>query len=335
MADYPSSITNLADTKVDGTTTAGDHAAHHDAIVDEIKAIETELGTLPKGSFTDVKTRLAASIINVPGSAQTITPTADVVALRVKQGNNTYPSDLTEWLDSTGAVKAYVDKSGNFSAQSFLVNGTAIASTNLSDSGVLQRKGKIASNIAQSSESMAVGWDIVAGVTPGRTSATPQNTLQVSADNTDWNLTIHLGAAHIQGTDDVAQGMYGIVQNTAYTLALGTHAPATNPRIDAIVVQYNDSNYTGRSPADTFSFQQVVGTPTSGATLVNLLGAPAVPASSLLLAYLLVNTTDTGAQNANVSDQRILSGPAVWGEDNHKYRIGVDSGGNLFLGQVS
>lgn len=333
---------NLIDNATDNTLTATTHASAHNNIADAIIAVETVLGTNPNGSYADVKTWLSAAIVNNPGSVQTITPTADAVALRIKQGNSLYTSDLQEWLDSTSAVKAYMDKAGNFSAQSFLVAGTALASTHLSDSGKLQRKGKVSSNVASSSESMAVGWDICQGVTPGRVSgATPQNTLQVTAPGGTWVLNIAKGCAHIQGTDDDAQGMYGIVQDAATTLTLGTHAPVTNPRVDAIVVQYNDSYYTGRSPADTFSFVQAVGTETVGANLTNLTGAPgksggpALPASCLVLAYILVLTTDTGVQSGNVLDARILSGPTVWGEDNHKYRISVDANGNLFLGQVS
>jgi len=34
------------------------HAAQHDNINDAVLAIETELGTLPKGSYTNVKARL-------------------------------------------------------------------------------------------------------------------------------------------------------------------------------------------------------------------------------------------------------------------------------------
>jgi hypothetical protein len=36
------------------------HAAQHDNINDAVLAIETELGTLPKGSFATVKARLIA-----------------------------------------------------------------------------------------------------------------------------------------------------------------------------------------------------------------------------------------------------------------------------------
>jgi hypothetical protein len=335
---YPGALdttTQLKDDAVDATTMATTHANAHNNVSDAIIAVETALGINPKGSYSDVKAWLTDSVVKTPGSGQTITPSADVVAFAVRQGASGFNSNLTEWRNSAGSTTAYVDKAGNFSAQSISIAGTLLASTNLSDSGKLQRKGKVSSNIASSTESMAVGWDIVPGVTPGRVSgATPQTALQVTANNT-WNLSIAKGCAHIQGTDDVAQGIYGIVQNATATLALTTQAPATNPRVDAIVVTYNDSYYTANSPADAFVFQQIVGTPTSGANLTNLSGAPGTPADSLLLAYILVLTTDVGVQAGNVLDKRILSGPAVWGEDNHKYRIAVDSGGNLYLGQVS
>lgn len=324
---------NLIDNATDLTPTATTHAQAHNNLADAVIAVETALGINPKGSYADVAHYLLNTVVKTPGSIQTISPSADAVAFAIKQGNNTYTSDLQQWQSSTGSVLAFVDKSGNFSAQALKVNGTALASTHLSDSNALQRQAKLASNVGFSNESQVVGFDIIQGVTPGRTSATPQNALQVSASNT-WNLTIHNGAANVQGTDDIAQGMYGVTQNVAATLSLSTQAPAVNPRVDAIVLQVNDAEYTGRTPANNFAFVQVVGTPTSGANLTNLNGAPAVPASSLLLAYILVLTTDTGVQAANVSDQRILTGPAIWGEDNHRYRLGVDATGNLFLGQV-
>lgn len=216
-------------------------------------------------------------------------------------------------------------------------NDTSIATTAFTRSAMTyygQQKPKVASNVAQSIDGLAAAWDIIQGVTPGRT-GTPQTALQVTAPGASWTLNIAAGGANIQGTDDAGQGIYGILQNVATSLTLTTTTPATNPRVDAIVIQYNDAFYTGRTPADAFSFVQVVGTPTAGATLANLSGAPAVPASSVLLAYVLVLTTDTtGVQSGNVLDSRILSGPAIWGEDNHRYRLGVDSTGNLILGQV-
>lgn len=175
-------------------------------------------------------------------------------------------------------------------------------------------------------------FSFVQGVTPGL-SGNPQTALQVTASGT-WVLSIAAGSALVQGTDANPQPMYALTQGSGTTLTLGTHAPATNPRIDAIIVQFNDAGYTARTPANSYSYQQIVGTPTSGANLTNLSGAPSIPASSLLLAYILVNTTDAGVVNGNVSDQRILAGPGIWGEDGHRYRLGIDTTGNLYVGQV-
>lgn len=180
--------------------------------------------------------------------------------------------------------------------------------------------------------SMVARFETIQGVSASLTN-NPQTVLQVSANGT-WVLSIATGSALIQGTDGTPQPMYSIYQPSTASLTLGTHAPTTNPRVDAIVVQYNDSAYTGRTPIDTFAFVQIAGTETAGANLTNLSGHPAAPASSLLLAYILVNVADSGVLVGNVSDQRILSGPGIWGEDGHRYRLSVDANGNLFLGQV-
>lgn len=56
---YPGTIDVLTTTFVDGTTQAALHAAAHNAEANAIMAIETELGTLPKGDiYASVKTRL-------------------------------------------------------------------------------------------------------------------------------------------------------------------------------------------------------------------------------------------------------------------------------------
>lgn len=59
-AAYPGAIKNFTD------TAAGQKilSAHVNVGYEEIKAVETELGTDPAGSMTDVKTRLAVSIAN-------------------------------------------------------------------------------------------------------------------------------------------------------------------------------------------------------------------------------------------------------------------------------
>jgi hypothetical protein len=72
--NYPSSLDSfLNPTPTDTLDSATvPHAAQHDNINDAVTAIETELGTLPKGSFASVKARLAAGD---PDSDQTVLST--------------------------------------------------------------------------------------------------------------------------------------------------------------------------------------------------------------------------------------------------------------------
>lgn len=55
-ASYPTSVKTFT-TKVDVTDV--NYAAHVNDLQDEVRAIELELGTLPKGGFSDVKARIA------------------------------------------------------------------------------------------------------------------------------------------------------------------------------------------------------------------------------------------------------------------------------------
>lgn len=66
---YPTTLDALATNKGDVTDaisgaapggTAGDHAAHHNALATAVNAIETELGLLPKGTFSTVRARIDA-----------------------------------------------------------------------------------------------------------------------------------------------------------------------------------------------------------------------------------------------------------------------------------
>lgn len=58
MADFPSSITSLTNPSSTDKLNSPDHATQHSNVNDEIEAIETELGTDPAGSHTDVVERL-------------------------------------------------------------------------------------------------------------------------------------------------------------------------------------------------------------------------------------------------------------------------------------
>lgn len=82
MAAYPSAIKSFS-TKTDHV----DHvmATHVNEIQDEITAIETELGALPKGAWTDVKDRLddLVDIVNAQdvGGVKTLTSALQHVAV--------------------------------------------------------------------------------------------------------------------------------------------------------------------------------------------------------------------------------------------------------------
>ena len=86
---------------------------------------------------------------------------------------------------------------------------------------------------------------------------------------------------------------------TADWLTTFTAAHATLPRIDRVVVTIRDGLADGGANYDAV-FQVVPGTATAGATLVNLTGAAAVPANSMLLANVLVPAAATTITTANI-----------------------------------
>jgi hypothetical protein len=83
-------------------------------------------------------------------------------------------------------------------------------------------------------------------------------------------------------------------------------ADGTNPRIDRVVVQVQDSILDG-SGVYRAIFRVVAGTPWPGATLANGNGAPAVPANSLQLANVLVPAGATTVTTANIQDTRVFA----------------------------
>lgn len=138
--NYPGgldSTTQLPDGNSNSTQQVNTHASQHNNLSDAVVAVETELGTLPKGSYSDVKTRLNDGVVQTPGMAQTILPSADIVALIVKAESGSMVSNLFEAHKSDNTTVVYIDRNGNLSAASFLINGTALASTNLSDGASL------------------------------------------------------------------------------------------------------------------------------------------------------------------------------------------------------
>lgn len=120
---------------------------------------------------------------------------------------------------------------------------------------------------------------------------------------------IAAGAALVKGDSGVAgtgltQGLFYIVNDASVANAVTlTNADPTNPRIDQIVLRARDSSDLG-SGADDSVFEVVTGTPTSGATLDNRTGAPALPNDRVRLADVLVPAGSSSTTNGNIRDRR-------------------------------
>lgn len=95
---------------------------------------------------------------------------------------------------------------------------------------------------------------------------------EVTTGGSGLTLSIALGNAWV--LDDTDGGLHFVRATGSATITM-TAAHATNPRIDRVVLDKNGGIY------------KVDGTPTGGATLTNLTGAPALPADAIPLAYVL------------------------------------------------
>lgn len=183
---------------------------------------------------------------------------------------------------------------------------------------------------------VALGLMMIEGVLPynGTTNGTPQTQSFAPAAGGGFNFQVAAGRALIQGDDAAAQGMYLFTSPGAISVTLTATAPA-NPRLDVIALQFNDqeNGFTARNPQGA-TLVQAQGTADPTASLANRVGAPALPPSSLWIADYLMRPGDGAIVVGQIGDKRILAGPGIWGEDNHRYRLGVDSAGALIIHQV-
>lgn len=120
------------------------------------------------------------------------------------------------------------------------------------------------------------------------------------------NVSAAAGEGYVAGSSTTSQGAYYARGSTATSLTPASANP-TNPRIDLIYVQVNDTAYTGSTNNATCSI--ATGTPSSGANLTNKTGAPSLPVSSYALAYVLIPANASTISNVdilNVSTQATL-----------------------------
>jgi hypothetical protein len=94
------------------------------------------------------------------------------------------------------------------------------------------------------------------------------------------------------------------VTNDAVANVTVTAANGTNPRIDQIILRWNDTSIpTGSGNVPTL--EVLTGTATSGATLANRTGAAALPNDCLRLADLLIPALSTTISNTQIRDRRL------------------------------
>lgn len=95
-----------------------------------------------------------------------------------------------------------------------------------------------------------------------------------------------------------AQGMYCAYQDGTVNVGFSTADPA-NPRIDLVVGSIQDAQYAGVSNAPVL--QVITGTPNASPIV------PAAPASTVVLAQVLVGAGVTSIVTANITDKRPIA----------------------------
>lgn len=122
------------------------------------------------------------------------------------------------------------------------------------------------------------------------------------AAGANMSVDVAAGAAWVKGDSDAnAQPTYRVRMDATQNITLAG-ADASKPRIDRIIARVYDSAFAGTSLV--WQLETVSGTPTTGATLTNLSGAGAVPATALLLANVLVPAAAGSIVTADLADVR-------------------------------
>ena len=158
----------------------------------------------------------------------------------------------------------------------------------------------------------------------------PQLALLVSPGS---GLSVNIGPGWgiIRGDDIKNQGMYADYnEGSILNFSNPYGAPAGAPRVDFVCAQVRDSEATpGASGADQMAPTWVRGTEEPGADPADPSFWPSLPATSLLLATVVIAPGQSTIRSTDVQDQRTLAGPMIWGEDGNRYRLGIDDNGNL------
>jgi hypothetical protein len=130
---------------------------------------------------------------------------------------------------------------------------------------------------------------------------------QVTYAGSGLKLTVATGEAYVPGSTSATQSAYYTRVSAAETLTLSAASPSA-PRIERISLVIKDASYSGAESLGEVKVSE--GVASAGATLNNLTGVAAAPASSLTLAYVLVPQSATTISNSEI---RNVSAPVALG----------------------
>lgn len=116
----------------------------------------------------------------------------------------------------------------------------------------------------------------------------------------DMSVDVATGKGILAGDESTYQGSYFVENRGTTNLAISA-ADGTNPRIDLVVAKVEDSGYSGAT--DEWSLAIVTGTPAASPV------APTQPATSLVLASVLVAAASSDVDDADITDSRTKIGP--------------------------
>jgi hypothetical protein len=116
----------------------------------------------------------------------------------------------------------------------------------------------------------------------------------------NMSVDVAAGESWVDGDSSIDQGFYHVVNDATVNVAIANNSSG-NPRIDTLVLKVNDSADAG-SGTDTPALEIVQGIPTAAATLSNLNGIAALPATALRLAYILVANGAVKIENASIGN---------------------------------
>lgn len=119
----------------------------------------------------------------------------------------------------------------------------------------------------------------------------------VTYGGTGLGVSAATGEAYVPGSQSTVQGAYYTRASSTTALTPSAASPSY-PRIDLVYLQVQDATYSGTNNQAVCAL--ATGTPTAGATLSNLSGAPSLPSNGLALAYVLIPANATTISNADI-----------------------------------